>query len=595
MKKLIAAAITLATAFVTSLAAHGQDAPLDPDTGLPLSPPFDFPERGPAAPFWAKRLTGYFKTSDGIRLRYSVLLPKASGRFPVILSINGYDAGSIGGTPYLQYKTSMSIELDRRLVDAGYAVMGVNAAGSGCSAGPLEYTRPQLGRHGAEAVEFAASQAWSNAKVGMVNWSYGGSSQLATAQHRPPHLRAIVPGMVLTDFRDALMPGGVPAPGFITPLRGSMRAYWEKVVAQTAREEGDAACLAQIPKNLAAEDTNSVMHLFLSHPLRDERMKSFDLAPLDPARLWSVQTNGRHDMYLAADFQAMAVRFLDRFVKGENNGFERDTPRTTVWMESSEAGGNALERRVSARARWVVQRGSIRSDDLAVKAFHLGAGQTLADAPGSGAADSFDYPGAGVAVNDIAGRSFWGPLPGDWKTTGVAYTSPPLDEDMMVYGPGSADLWVTAGAGDADLQVTVTELRPDGQEIYVQRGWLRLSNRALDTARSTPLLPVRLERPEQPMPLLPGRPVLARVEIHKMGHYFRAGSRLRIWIDTPAQTGGLVFDTFTQKQRVHVLHNARYDSVVRLGVLKDVKGPAGYPACGETILQPCRPDPLAIR
>jgi len=30
-------------------------------------------------------------------------------------------------------------------------------------------------------------------------------------------------------------------------------------------------------------------------------------------------------------------------------------------------------------------------------------------------------------------------------------------------------------------------------------------------------------------------------------------------------------------------------------VLKDVKGPAGYPACGETILQPCRPDPLAIR
>lgn len=627
MKKFIVAAITLTTVFVTSLAAHGQDVPLDPDTGLPASRPFDFPAQGPAAPFWAKRLTGYFKTSEGVRLRYSVLLPKASGRFPVILSINGYDAGSIGGTPYLQYKTSMSVELDKRLVEAGYAVMGVNAAGSGCSAGPLEYTRPQLGRHGAEAVEFAASQAWSDAKVGMVNWSYGGSSQLATAQHRPRHLRAIVPGMVLTDFRDALMPGGVPAPGFITPLRGSMRAYWEKVVAQTATEEGDAACLAQIPKNLAAEDTNSVMHLFLSHPLRDDHMKSFDLTPhadrvqvpvlsleafqdqaitprsgyyqsrLDPAKLWSVQTNGRHDMYLAADFQALAVRFLDRFVKGENNGFERDTPRTTVWMETAEASasGNALERRVSPQPRWVVQRGPIRSDDLAVKAFHLDAGQTLADAPGSGAADGFDYPGAGVVVNDIAGRSFWGPLPGDWKTTGVSYTSPPLREDMMVYGPGSADLWVTAGAGDADLQVTVTELRPDGQETYVQRGWLRLSNRALDTARSTPLLPIRLERPQQPMPLLPGRPVLARVEIHKMGHYFRSGSRLRIWIDTPAQTGGLVFDTFTQKQRLHVLHNARYDSVVRLGVLKDVKGPASYPVCGATILQPCRPDPLAIR
>ena len=625
MKKFIVVAITLATAFVTSLAAHGQDAPLDPDTGLSVSRPFDFPAQGPAAPFWAKRLTGYFTTADGVRLRYSVLLPKASGRSPVILSINGYDAGSIGGTAYLQYRTSMSLELDKRLVEAGYAVMGVNAAGSGCSEGPLEYTRPQLGRHGAEAVEFAASQAWSDARVGMVNWSYGGSSQLATAQNRPPHLRAIVPGMVLTDFRDALMPGGVPAPGFITPLRVSMRAFWEKVVAQTATEEGDAACLAQIPKNLAAEDTNSVMHLFLSHPLRDDHMKSFDLAPhadrvqvpvlsleafqdqaitprsgyyqsrLDPSGLWSVQTNGRHDMYLAADFQAMAVRFLDRFVKGENNGFERDTPRTTVWMETSETGGSTLQRRVSPKARWVVERGPVRSGDLAVKAFHLGAGQTLADAPSGGAADGFDYPGAGVVVNDIAGRGFWGPLPADWKTAGVAYTSPPLGEDMMVYGPGSADLWVTAGAGDADLQVTVTELRPDGQETYVQRGWLRLSNRALDASRSTSLLPVRLEQPGQPMPLLPGRPVLARVEIHKMGHYFRRGSRLRIWIDTPAQTGGLVFDTFTQRQRIHVLHNAQYDSVVRLAVLKDVEGPAGYPACGETILQPCRPDPLAIR
>lgn len=266
MKKFIVAAITLTTAFVTSLAAHGQDVLLDPDTGLPASRPFEFPAQGPAAAFWAKRLTGYLMTSDGIRLRYSVLLPKASGRFPVILSINGYDAGSIGGTPYLHYKTSMSVELDQGLVEAGYAVMGVNAAGSGCSTGPLEYTRPQLGRHGAEAVEFAASQPWSDTKVGMVNWSYGGSSQLATAQQRPPHLRAIVPGMVLTDFRDALMPGGVPAPGFITPLRGSMRAYWEKVVAQTATEEGDAACLGQIPKNLAAEDANSVMHLFLAHP-----------------------------------------------------------------------------------------------------------------------------------------------------------------------------------------------------------------------------------------------------------------------------------------------------------------------------------------
>lgn len=240
-----------------------------------------------------------------------------------------------------------------------------------------------------------------------------------------------------------------------------------------------------------------------------------------------------------------------------------------------------------------MKRGSITAGDVSVRTFHLGAGGRLGETLAPGAADGFVAPGTGVAVNDLGGNAFWGPLPADWRQTQLAYTSAPLVEDMMVYGPASADLWVAATAGDADLQVTVTEVRPDGQEMYVQRGWLRLSNRTLDTARSTPLRPVHLEDPDRLQPVLPGRPVLARVEVNKMGHYFRKGSRLRVWIDTPAQTGGLVFDTFSLQQRVHVLHTATYDSVLRFGVLRDVRGPAAPAACGRVLMQPCRPDPLA--
>ncbi len=623
MKTTIATLLALAAACAAPLCSHAQEAKLDPDTGLPVARPFAFPEQGPAAPFWDRRLTGYIATADGHRLRYTVLLPRGPGRFPVALTVNGYDAGSIGGSAYLKHQTSMALDLDQRLLEAGYAVMGVNTAGTGCSNGPLEYTRPQLGQHGAEAVEFAAAQPWSDGNVGMVSASYGGSSQLAAAQFRPPHLRAIVPGVPLVDYRDALMPGGVLQPGFITPFRVVFRAYWHQVVAGTAKEEGDAGCLAQIEKNLAAEENRSVMNLYLSHPLRDDYMNSFDLsrhadrievpvlsfesfqdqaitargghyhAKLDPSKLWRFQSNGRHDMYFATAFQATALRFLDRFVKGRDNGFERDTPRTTVWMEASGGGRTPLEQRAAPVPRWVVQKGPIQAGDLAVREFRLGAGGVLSAQAVPGAADGYDYPGAGVAVNDVAGNGFWGALPADWKKTSLAYTSAPLAADMLVYGSGSADLWVTADGGDADLQVTVTELRPDGQETYVQRGWLRLSNRRLDAARSTPLLPVHLEQPDQLEALLPGRPVLARVELHRMGHYFRQGSRLRIWIDTPAQTGGMVFDTYSLKQRIHVLHTAKYDSLVRFGVLEDVKGPAAYPACGTVLLQPCRADPLA--
>ena len=625
MTRAIAALLVCAAASALTLAAHGQPADLDPDTGMPATPAFDFPALGQEAPFWSRRLTGYITTSDGTRLRYSVLLPKATGKVPVVLNMHAYDAGSIGGRAYLQHKTANSVALDKRLVEAGYAVMGVSPAGTGCSDGVIAYTRPQLGVHGAEAVEFAAAQPWSDGNVGMTGWSYGGAAQIATAQYQPPHLRAIVPGMVMADYRDAIAPGGVPAPGFLTLWRVVVHAFWTRIVAQTAREDGDAQCLSQVEKNVAAEDSNSVMNMFISHPLRDEYMNSFSLsrladrikvpvlsfealqdqavtpradhyhAKLDPAKLWLLQSNGRHDMYLSDEFQTMAIRFLDRFVKGLDNGFERTTPHTTVWMETFDSGQGVLERRASPKPRWVVQRGPVRTDDLAVKELRLDAGNRLSDGSGAGAADALDYPGTGVAVNDVAGNTLWGKLPDDWNKTSVPYTSAPLREDMMVYGPASADLWVAANGGDADIQVTVTELRPDGNEAYVQRGWLRLSNRALDSARSTPLLPVHAERPDSALPLLPGRPVFARVEINKMGHYFRAGSRLRIWIDTPAQTGGLRFDTFTQQQRIHVLHNAGYASLLRFGVLRDVKGMSAYPECGTSLMQPCRPDPLAAR
>ncbi len=622
MSMFVSRILAFGAAVGTLLAAHGQGVALDPDTGLPAAKPFEFPVHPAIAPFWAQRISGYFTTSDGVRLHYSVLLPRRSGRAPVVLGIDAYDGGSIGGSAYLQQQTAMSITLDKKLVDAGYALMRVSVAGSGCSEGPIEYLRPQLGRHGADAVEFAASQPWSNGRVGMANWSYGGSAQLATAENRPPHLRAIVPGMVITDFRDALAPGGVPQPGFVTPFRIGMRAWWAKVVARTAKEDGDTACLAQVEKNLAAEETHSVMNLVVSHPLRDDYMNSFDLAPqadrvevpvlsleafqdqavtprggyyqakLDPAKLWLVQTNGMHGIYAAPDFQDMALRFLDHFVKGEANGFEAETPHTSVWMETAARGEAGSQPSTSARPGWVVREGPVSAKNLRVEELHLGTGNLLADATTPGPADKFGYPGNGVAVNDVAGNMFWGALPADWKSESLSYTSAPLASDMLVYGSGSADLWVTATGGDADIQVTITEVRPDGQETYVQRGWLRLSNRTLDDARSTPLLPIHLEQPLQLAPLLPGRPVLARVEINKMGHYFRKGSRLRLWIDTPAQTGGLVFDTFTQKQQIHVLHNPKYDSLIRIGVLTGAHGPDAYPACGTLLMQPCRPDPL---
>jgi len=67
--------------------------------------------------------------------------------------------------------------------------------------------------------------------------------------------------------------------------------------------------------------------------------------------------------------------------------------------------------------------------------------------------------------------------PGD----ATAFLSAPLDKDQTFLGTGNADLWIKSSATDADLEVTLTEVRPDGKETYVQAGFLRASDRLWPT------------------------------------------------------------------------------------------------------------------
>ena len=48
-------------------------------------------------------------------------------------------------------------------------------------------------------------------------------------------------------------------------------------------------------------------------------------------------------------------------------------------------------------------------------------------------------------------------------------------------GGGAVHLWVKSSTPDVDLQATVSEVRPDGNETFVQNGWIRASERKLAT------------------------------------------------------------------------------------------------------------------
>ena len=178
----------------------------------------------------------------------------------------------------------------------------------------------------------------------------------------------------------------------------------------------------------------------------------------------------------------------------------------------------------------------------------------------------------------------------------VAFVSEPLVEDLVMMGTGSVDLWVrslAADVTDADIEVNLSEIRPDGQERYVQSGWLRASFRKL-AADATELWPAPSLVFADTAPLAVGQWEKVRVAIAGFGHPFRKGSRIRITVDTPGDSRAdwrFALLPFPHLVTYDIAHTAAYPSSVALPVLSGVSIPAdaqSLPSCPSLRGQPCR-------
>ncbi len=165
-------------------------------------------------------------------------------------------------------------------------------------------------------------------------------------------------------------------------------------------------------------------------------------------------------------------------------------------------------------------------------------------------------------------------------------------------GAGSVQMWIAASTPDVDLQVTVSEVRPDGRETYVQSGWLRASERKLAPG-STLLDPILTLRRADASPLRPGVFTEVVVPLYYEGHVYRAGSRIRITISAPgADEPTWAFADLVPGHRanVRVAHSEAMDSRLVLPVLRGVSVPTGLPPCPGLRGEPCRRyAPLANR
>ncbi|MEJ7800594.1 MAG: CocE/NonD family hydrolase, partial [Ilumatobacter sp.] len=582
----------------------------------------------PAPAFYAEqRLAtdglGYVTTRDGTTLSASVWLPGPAedGPYPTLVEYSGYSPSNPDLAGFQEIYNAL-----------GYAYVGVNIRGTGCSGGSFRYFEYVQSLDGYDAVEAVAAQPWAlDNEVGMVGVSYSGISQLFVAQTRPPSLVAITPFSVLADSAiSTLYPGGILNTGFAVPWTAERMEEARPGGQQWAADRianGDAICDAnqdlrlQNP-DLIAEITDNefwtdevageiaprlfvdriTVPTFVAGAWQDEQTGGHFATMLDrftgTDHLYATLMNGLHTEPIGPAVMPRFVEFLDLYVGKRTPSlaaardiapllaeqifdtgdtalpdtdrfagmpydealatFESE-PSVRVLFEEGAAEGfgprTPLPRFEAEFDAWPVAEAEPR------RWFLNGATGMLADQPLEN-----DPPTEYLALPDAvpptwfegSSSELWSvDVEYDWQEGGpgtfAAFATEPLTDDTVVVGSGSVDLRMMSNLGDTDLEVTISEIRPDSQELYVQSGWLRASQRALDASASTELRPVHTHREEDAELLPDGEFALVRVELFPFAHAFRAGSRIRLVVDAPGGNRPVwEFRTITGGERVTI-------------------------------------------
>ena len=615
-----------------------------------------------------ERITGYIPvaqgTLDATELHYRVLLPKneiaGPGPYAAVMDYSGYQPG-----------LHIWDGLDDHFTCEGYAVIGLNIRGTGCSGGDFDYFEPRQAEDGREAIEWLAEQPWSNGRIAMVGKSYPGITQLFVAGQplerggdveTPKGLVAIVPGHVFGDlYRDVPYPGGIMNVTFAAGWSAGRiyEPFQAPLQDQFERGEIDDKCTVNTAQHVANPPQNPFVKALYNHfdgdlfyerspwywadnidvptflieSWQDEQVGSRAtelIERLRPGLEWrALFTNGDHGEYYGRDVLPYIDEFLRfhlaqeipaRYQGGTVTEFvpHHDDPKhhdkdlekgKGEYVTRPETFDEAFARYNASdpvRLNWETGAGGGRTPAWSETygdwpppvqtpwRLHFDSEGKLSTQPDpDGGEVSYDYtPGMGTQAR--GGHELTDDAPDEltpsWDETPpegtfALFETATLDSDKLLAGSGSVDLLVSSTAPDTDFQVTLTEVRPDGKEVFVQQGWLRASHRKEDAALTTPLRPYQTHVATDAQPLVPGEPAELSIEIFPFAHPFRAGSKIRLYVEAPHVKPDLWGFALLPVPATNTIHVE--GSSVALPLLDGATAPTGYPGCSLRN-QPCR-------
>lgn len=483
---------------------------------------------------------------DGVVLRGDVCRPDQGGPYPVLLM----------RTPY-----GKRHNFDR-YVKAGYIVVCQDARGRYASDGTYEsFVRFQThdAEDGYDTVEWAARLPGSNGKVGTFGASYNAFLQWRLAPLQPPSLVAIAAQTIPGRYTD------LEGPGTIRP--GRRLTWWIKTMApdmhcrasktpQVPMEPDSWMSFVpwlELPPELFGDESEAVFD-WLRHPhtdpwqldrgCREITVPNLDIvgwydhcngdmllyrtlaregkteAARKGSRIvigpWGHSTRGKRKFgaidfgpEAALDLAEVEIRWFDYWLKGQDNGIDREPPVKIFVMGDNRWRGEPEWPLRRAREEVLLLTSGGRANTPA------GDGRLVRQSPPPGK-DTYVYDPKDP-VPSLHGKASFA-MVADQRPLAdrqdiLVYQTEPFSERIEVTGNPVVELYAASSAPDTDWFVRLIDVAPDGLARDVCQGVIRARYRN------------GIDRPEL---ITPGEVLRYTIRMGATSNAFLPGHRIRL-------------------------------------------------------------------
>jgi len=497
---------------------------------------------------------------DGITLRANVFRPDAPGQFP----------GLLMRTPYGKAKGGFA-----RHVRAGYVVVAQDTRGRYASEGDyVTFTVEDTGdaEDGYDSVEWLAEQPYCNGRVGTFGASYNAWMQWKLAKLRPPHLVAMCaytipvevggvdgwgafrPGRRVKWWMTTIAPDLRKREGLPPPHTGEeARRIWDEI------EQGSWLHFLpwielpdHLPEQLGKYARDWLKNLNRPAWKFDEAWPEIEIPNLDFSgyfdhcndsmrHLAGMQQNARTELareqtklvvgpynhggfgtrkfgdidfgpQAEFDLQGIIIRWFDHWLKGLDNGVDREPPVRYFVMGSAQwKSASTWPPEGMSEATYYL------SSDGKAKPVEESGLLTL-DEPGEEAPDQYTYDPKDPCPTLWTTALFT--LPSDrrkleYRSDILYYRTPPLEEEVEVVGYPEVVLYASSSAPDTDFFARLVDEDPEGIALEVCYGMVRARHRN------------SLDREDF---LTPGEVTEFRIKLGATACRFQKGHRIRLEI-----------------------------------------------------------------